>query len=136
MQFKLKVMLILIFVMTAPILMIGVGSALYYQDVVKRNIWDDNMAQAKAVSLHTPTYMDSASLYLESLADRPLVIKAMDEKNVTFLNETTRYAGITFKSIDNSTIFDEIFITDPSGTVVSSYPHRDVIGKNVLIKPM
>lgn len=134
MQFKLKVMLILIFVMTAPILMIGVGSALYYQDVVKRSIWDDNMAQAKAVSLHTPTYMDSASLYLESLADRPLVIKAMDEKNVTFLNETTRYAGITFKSIDNSTIFDEIFITDPSGTVVSSYPHRDVIGKNVFNK--
>jgi hypothetical protein len=81
MQFKLKVMLILVLVLTIPILIIGAGSALYYQDVVKRNIWDDNLAQAKAVSLHTPTYMDSAMLYLESLADRPLVVKAAEENN-------------------------------------------------------
>jgi signal transduction histidine kinase len=134
MQFKLKVMLILVLVMTVPILIIGVGSALYYQDVVKRNIWDDNMAQAKAVSLHTPTYMDSARLYLESLADRPLVTKAMEEKNATFLDETARYTGITFKSINESPIFDEIFITDASGTVVSSYPHGEVVGKNVFNK--
>ncbi len=83
MQFKLKVMLILILVLTIPILIIGVSGALYYQDVIKRNIWDDNLAQAKAVSLHTPTYMDSAMLYLESLADRPLVVKAVEEKNAT-----------------------------------------------------
>jgi signal transduction histidine kinase len=131
MQFKLKVMLILVLVLTVPVLIIGAGSALYYQDVVKRNIWDDNLAQAKAVSLHTPIYMDSAMLYLESLADRPLVVKAAEENNATFLDETAQYAGKAFKSINGSPIFDEIFITDASGKVVSSYPYGNIIGKNV-----
>lgn len=134
MQFKLKVMLILILVMTIPILVVGVGSAFYYRDVVKKNIWEDDLAQAKAVSLYTPTYMDSARLYLESLADRPLVIKAVEEKNVTFLNETTQYAGKTFKTTNDSPIFDEIFITDASGTVVSSYPCGEIIGRDMSSK--
>jgi len=135
MQFKLKVMLFLVLVMTVPILIIGAVSALYYQDVIKRNIWDDNLAQAKAISLHTPTYMDSARLYLESLVDRPLVIKAMEDKNSTFLDDTTRYAGSTFQSIDGSPVFNEVLVTDVSGNVVSSYPRSEVVGRNLLENP-
>ncbi len=135
MEFKLKVLLILILVLTIPILVIGIGSALYYQGILKASIWDENLAQARGVSLHTPTYMDSAMLYLESLADRPLVIKAAEENDTTYLNETAQYAGKTFKSINGTPIFNEVFITDISGNILSNYPDGNSVGKNVLDNP-
>jgi signal transduction histidine kinase len=135
MRFKARVMLILILAMIAPILLVSIGSTFYYRDVIKNNIWDNNLAQAKSTSLLTPTYIDSARLYLGSLSDRPLVIQAAMEKNKTYLDETTRYADISFRSAENARIFNEVFITDTSGTVLSSYPHEEIVGRNVMDRP-
>jgi two-component system, sensor histidine kinase len=135
MRLKPKVIFILILLMTIPLLLVGLSSALYYREVIKSNIWDDNLQSAKTISVLTPTYINSARLYLESLSDRPLVISSTRDKNITFLNETVIYAGSEFVSLNKTPIFDEVFITDTSGMVLSSYPYRSLEGKNVRDMP-
>ncbi len=130
-----KIILLFIPLIIIPLLLGGTIGALYFQDVVKHNIWDDNLAQAKAISALTTSYVNLSENYLTSIADRPLVIQAMEENNSSFLNETTRYTAV------QSLEFDTVFITDSSGKVVSyntmysqpSYP--DIIGKNYLDRP-
>src|SRR5208337_4873555 len=132
---RIQVIIIIALLMVVPVLVFGGISVLYYQDVVKHNIWDDNLAQAKAISALTANYVDLSTNYLKSIADRPLVIKAMDEGNRSFLNETAQYSAI------ESLEFDTVFITDTSGTVLSynsmnpNFTNSDLIGKNYLGQP-
>ncbi len=116
--------------MMVPVLIVGGGGILYYQDVIKHNIWDDNLAQAKAISALTVNYVDLGENYLNSLAARPQVISAMESDNLSYLNATTRYEA------NESLEFDSLFITDDSGNVLSYYStssgntDNDQVGKN------
>src|SRR5271157_866530 len=130
-----KVILLFIPLIVVPILLGGVIGAVYFQDTLKHNIWDDNLAQAKTISAFTASYVNLSENYLTSIANRPLVITAVEEGNQSFLNETTQYT--TVKGL----AFDTAFITDNSGKVLSyntiysnrSYP--SIIGKNYYDRP-
>ena len=132
---RTKVILIFIPLIIIPLLLGGIIGAVYFQDVLRHNIWDDNMAQAKAISALTTGYVHLSENYLMSIADRPLVIKAVEERNQSFLDDTTRYAAV------ESLAFDTVFITDNSGKVMSyntMYTNRsspDIIGKSLLDRP-
>lgn len=135
MRFNLKIMLILMLVAIIPISLTGIVSTLYYQDLIKKNIWNDNLAQAKAISIYTPAYIESARLYLESLSDRPLVVKAIEDKDTGFLDITAQYAVLEFKLLNMSPIFSEAYITDGDGVIISSYPYGSITGKKAMDKP-
>ncbi|WP_254591377.1 cache domain-containing protein [Methanocella conradii] len=128
-------MLILMLVAIIPISLTGIVSTLYYQDLIKKNIWNDNLAQAKAISIYTPAYIESARLYLESLSDRPLVVKAIEDKDTGFLDITAQYAVLEFKLLNMSPIFSEAYITDGDGVIISSYPYGSITGKKAMDKP-
>ena len=49
---RVKTILILIPLVILPILLVGIAGTLFYRDVIRQNIWDDNLAQAKALSAY------------------------------------------------------------------------------------
>jgi two-component system, sensor histidine kinase len=110
---RVKTLLILIPLVILPILLVGTAGTLFYRDVIRQNIWDDNMAQARAITALTSNYMDLSENYLNSIAARPLVISSVEERNQSFLNVHTVYAAV--ESIE----FDSVFVTDAAGKVLS-----------------
>ncbi len=133
---RLKIIIIIALLMIVPFLALGSAGILYYENVIKHNIWDDNLAQAKAISTLTVNYVDLSVNYLNSLASRPLVISAIEERNSTYLNVTTQYAA------NESLEFDTIFVTDPSGKILSyhsMYPDKnnntDQVGQSYYDQP-
>lgn len=132
---RIQVIILIALLMIVPVLIMGTSGILYYRDVVKHNIWDDNLAQAKAISALTSNYIDLSVNYLQSLSHRPLVITAIETGNSTYLNVTTKYAA------QESIEFDSVFITDVYGNVLSyhsiseSQPYPDQVGKNYFEQP-
>ncbi len=127
---RFNVIFIIVLLMVIPVLIIGSVGILYYRDVVRQHIWNDNLAQAKAISALTTNYVDLGVNYLNSIAARPLVISAIEKGDSSFLNASTHYAAV------ESLVFDSAFITDASGTVLSytsmksGYPYSGEVGKN------
>lgn len=119
---RIKVIVLLIIVMIVPISLVGIFSSIYYQDVIRSDIWSENLDQAKAFSSFTTNYVDAALLDIESQAARPSVIEAVNSGNTQFLNSTIRY-------IQNASTFSGVYVTDNSGRVISSYP-ADFAGRN------
>ncbi|HTY91053.1 MAG TPA: sensor histidine kinase [Methanocella sp.] len=133
-----KVALLFVPLIIIPLLVAGVIGALYFQDVLKHSIWDNNMGQAETISELTASYVNLSENYLTSIADRPLVIRAVEERNWSFLNETTRYIA------EQSVAFDSAFTTDSSGRVMSydtiytnytNFTYPDIIGRSFLDRP-
>ena len=125
---KVKTLLILIPLVILPILLVGIAGTLFYRDVIRQNIWDDNLAQAKALAAYEGSSINYSTLYLKSLASRPLVINDLERNTTSVLNITAQFAS-------RNTDFDSVFITDRSGTVVSSYPNAWQLGNNSLDRP-
>jgi two-component system, sensor histidine kinase len=133
---RLKIIVIIALLMIVPFLALGSAGIIYYENVIKHNIWDDNLGQAKAISALTVNYVDLSVNYLNSLATRPLVVSAIEERNSTYLNVTTQYAA------NESLEFDSIFVTDRSGNVLSyhsMYPDKinntDQVGQSYYDQP-
>lgn len=115
--------------LTIPVIVVGSAGFVYYRNVIKQNIWEDNLAQAKAISKLTDTYVGMGKTYLESISDRPLVTKALNDKNQSFLDYTSEY------TVNNSHQFNEAYITDISGKIISCYPPSNLTGKSVIDEP-
>ncbi len=132
---RLKIIMIIALLMILPFFALGSAGILYYENVIKNNIWDDNLGQAKAISALTVNYVDLSVNYLNSLATRPLVISAIEERNSTYLNVTTQYAA------NESLEFDSIFVTDSSGNVLSHHSmyydknNTDQVGQSYYDQP-
>ena len=121
---RLKVILLVI-AMAVPIVLSGIAGTLYYQSVIKQNIWDNELNQAKIISVMTPEYMNTSQLYLKSIADRPLVIKAMEENDTTFLHSMAVYSNETNR-------INSAYFTDNKGNVIASTQNiSNMIGSNV-----
>jgi hypothetical protein len=56
---RVQVIILIALLMIAPVLIAGSAGIHYYQGVVKHNIWEDNLAQAKAISALTVNYVQS-----------------------------------------------------------------------------
>ncbi len=125
---KTQSILLLLIVIVVPILAVGILSAQYYQDVLRNNIWDNDLAQARAVSTLTDNYFNTAVSYLEGQSARPTVIRSVINKDTAFLNETLYY-------IQNNSVYYAVYIVDCNGTVVSSYPYEQLVGQNVSERP-
>ncbi len=125
---KVKTLLILIPLVILPILLVSIAGTLFYRDVVRQNIWDDNLAQAKALSAYTSSSLNYSSLYLKSLASRPLVISDLARNQSSTLNVTTRFAV-------GRSDFGSLFITDGTGKIVSSYPNDWLLGNDSRDRP-
>src|SRR5208337_776878 len=122
---RLKVILLVI-AMAVPIILLGVTGTLYYQNIIKQNIWDDELNIAKTISVMTPEYMNSSQLYLKSIADRPLVVKAMEDNDTIFLNSMAVYADESTDRINSA------YFTDNAGNVIASTQNiSSMIGSNV-----
>jgi signal transduction histidine kinase len=125
---RVKTLLILIPLVILPILLVGIAGTLFYRDVIRQNIWDDNMAQAKALSMYEGSSINDSTLYLKSLANRPLVVSDLENNTTQFLNVTLQFAS-------ENTDFDTMFVTDRSGTIVASYPDDRLLGNNSKDRP-
>lgn len=108
-------MLLLIIVMVTPVILIGLISPVYFRDVIRSDIGNENLDQAKIISSFTANYVNSSRLYLESQASRPSVFEAVNRSNIAFLTDTIMH-------IQNASIFSGVYVTNCSGIVISSYP--------------
>ncbi|MCD1295475.1 hypothetical protein CUJ83_10740 [Methanocella sp. CWC-04] len=125
---KLQAMILLLILLTLPIISVGTISSIYYRDQIRQDIWDTNLAQAKAISILTSNYVGSATVYLESQSVRPSVIRALDDGDIAYLNEVLEF-------IRQTSPFYAAYIIDDNGTIVASYPFSDLVGKNYSEKP-
>jgi len=115
--------------MILPIILMGVAGILYFQYTIRQTIWDDNLGQAKAISAITPEYMGTSQLYLTSIADRPLLVSAIENGDTAFLNSMAAYANGT-ERINN------VYFTDKNGTVLTATDQLSgLIGNSVYDRP-
>ncbi|BAI61460.1 putative histidine kinase [Methanocella paludicola SANAE] len=125
---KVKV-IVLVLLMILPIILIGAAGTLYFQYTIRQTIWDDNLAQAKAISAMTPEYMGASQLYLTSIADRPLVVRAMENGDTAFLTSMAAYANSTER-------INSVYFTDKNGTVLAATaPLSGLIGTSAVDRP-
>lgn len=124
---KVRAVLLILIIMVTPVVIFGALSTLYYKSVIQDNIQSDYVAHARAVSAMTSTYMDSAILYLKGQSIRPSVAEAVNNSDIAFLNDTMRF-------IQSSDIYYAVYVTNNTGTVISSYPNQSVVGRNDLDK--
>ncbi len=125
MSIRLKVLLLVI-AMVVPIVLLGIAGTLYYQSILKQNIQGDELAMAKTISVMTPEYMNTSQLYLKSIADRPLVIKAMEDNDTAFLHSMAVY-------VDETNRINNAYFTDSKGNVIASTQNiSSMIGSNVV----
>ncbi len=120
---KLKTLL-LVLLMVSLLVLLGIAGTLYYQGVIRQNIHDDALNDAKTIAATTNEYMNTSQLYLQSVADRPLVVDAIEENNLPFLHSTAVYANQTNR-------ISSVFFTDSKGTIIESTPGiASLIGSN------
>jgi PAS domain S-box-containing protein len=111
--------------MVIPIVLMGLATSLYYQDVMRQSVMSDTLSSAKTISALTPEYMNASQLYIKSIADRPLVIKAMEDNDTSFLQSMAEYTN-------NTSRINSVYFTDDGGVVVQSTgPISSLIGSNV-----
>ncbi len=121
---RLRVIL-LVLAMAVPIVLLGIAGTLYYQSILKQNIQDNELTMAKTISVMTPEYMNSSQLYLKSIADRPLVIKAMEDNDTAFLHSMAVYS-------DETDRINSAYFTDNNGNVIASTQNiSSMIGSNI-----
>ena len=125
---RVKTLLILIPLVILPILLVGIAGTLFYRDVIRQNIWDDNLAQANALSAYESSSVNYSTLYLKSLASRPLVVSDLQSNTTSILNVTLQFASV-------NTDFNSLFLTDRSGAIVASYPNAWLVGNNSRDRP-
>ncbi|OPY29267.1 MAG: sensory histidine kinase CreC [Methanocella sp. PtaU1.Bin125] len=121
---KVQTIILLLFVIVTPILIVGILSSVYYRDVIKNNIWDYNMAQARTTATLTEHYFDSAARYLEGQSTRLTVIDAVVSRDTGFLNETLFY-------IQNNSDYYAVYIVDGNGVVIASYPYYELVNRDI-----
>ena len=121
---RLRVIL-LVLAMAVPIVLLGIAGTLYYQSILKQNIQDNELTIAKTISVMTPEYMNTSQLFLKSIADRPLVVKAMENNDTAFLHSMAVYA-------DETDRINSAYFTDNTGNVIVSTQNiSSMIGSNV-----
>jgi two-component system, sensor histidine kinase len=124
---KTRAMLLLFIILVIPVIIVGLISAVYFRDVIRSDIWNENIDQAKIIASFTANYVNSSQLYLESQASRPSVFEAVNQSNIVFLTDTIMH-------IQNSSIFNAIYVANCSGIVISSFP-ANITGRNDSGKP-
>ncbi len=125
---RVKTILILIPLVILPILLVGIAGTLFYRDVIRQNIWDDNLGEAKALSAYMDSRLNYSALYLNSMASRPLVISDLENNNSSVLNLTLEFAS-------RHTDFNSMYVTDSTGTIVSAYPNSMMLGNGSIFMP-
>ncbi|BAI61423.1 putative histidine kinase [Methanocella paludicola SANAE] len=115
---------IIILMMVLPIVLMGVAGTLYFQGVVKQNIYDEYLNNVKTISAFTPDYLQTSQLFLESIADRPSVVSAVAEDNRPVLHSAATYVNSTNR-------INSIYFVDSKGIVIESTdPISGLIGSN------
>ncbi|WP_424356923.1 cache domain-containing protein [Methanocella sp. MCL-LM] len=114
--------------MIIPVIIVGSLGILYYRDIIKQDIQEYHLSEAKVVAALTRSYINFGISYLTTISDRPLVIQAINERNTTFLAENAAY-------ISELAEFDSAYFTDAEGNVISYYPHTEYVGQNLRGRP-
>jgi methyl-accepting chemotaxis protein len=127
-----KIILVFIPLIVIPLLISGVIGGYYFQDSLKYNIQQDSLSQAISISAYTDNYISSSANYLESLATRPVLVQEMDSINAS--NDTS-IIDTTVSYGANHSQFYSIYVTDPSGRVISSYPNASKAGQYIGNEP-
>lgn len=125
---RTKMLLLFITIIVIPLLIGGILGALYFHSTLRDTIKEDNLAQAKSLSMYVDDSITSSVNYLGSLAIRPSIIQAMADNNSPVIVDNLRYA-------ENSTNFYSLYVTDTSGKVLASYPDQALAGQNFEDEP-
>jgi signal transduction histidine kinase len=121
---KDKILLIMIPLAVVPVLLIGIAGILYFMNVTHNQILDDNLAQAKLVSLYMDDYLNSSTTFMDALASRPYLISEMAEHKYDVAETTVKDARVKGN-------FEIAYITDANGTIVAGYPDTAIrVGSN------
>ncbi|CAJ35133.1 predicted signal transduction histidine kinase [Methanocella arvoryzae MRE50] len=124
---RTQAIIIMIVIMVVPIILVGTISTIYYRDIIRQNIWEDTLDQAKTVASFSGHFVDSALLFIESHASRSSISEAVETGDRAFLTDEVR-------QVQDAGIFYNVYVTDASGTVIISYPY-DVAGRDDSDKP-
>ena len=119
-------MVLFVLLMVLLIVVLGVVGTVYYQNVIKQNIDSDTRSSAVTIAAFTPSFMNITQVYLQSIADRPLVIKAIQDNDSTFLHSMAIYAN-------NTDRINSAYFTNSKGIILESTPELSgLIGSNAI----
>ena len=113
---KVKAILILLPLMTIPVLIVGGAGIVYYKDLIKEDIRNNNLGHARAISQLTARSLSLSTDYLEGLAVRPSVISALEGNNIIVLDTVLQAAA------GHNNNFKTLYFADTNGTVISAFP--------------
>ena len=127
---RTKVIVLFLLAIIIPIVFVGTVGTIYYRDVVRQTISNNEQAQAQTLALLTSSYMDGAVSFLDNQSARP-------EFQDALIAEDVQRISTSIATISNSTlVYNWVYVTDSSGRVVSSFPYPNVVGENLSSNPM
>lgn len=125
---RTKVILLFIPLIVIPLLLIGIGGSIYYQNVLKQNVWDSEQAQARSTANYVDSYMSSSILYLESYSTRVVIIADLEQNKPHIDNPDILHQPYTSG-------YDSLYVMNISGKVVANYPGASQVGQDFSDRP-
>jgi hypothetical protein len=95
---------------------------LYYHDVIRQNVQNDYMEEARTIGALTSNFLDRSVLEVEAQSGRSALINALDRRDVAALDDQTD------KINDAMSHYYWVYVTDTSGRVLSSSPYGRLAG--------
>ncbi|MGA9141883.1 MAG: sensor histidine kinase [Methanocella sp.] len=126
---KAKSVAYTLLIMLVPVIVLGTLGTLYYHDVIRQNVQNDYMEEARTIGALTANFLDRSVLELEMQSGRSTLINALDRRDVAALDEQAD------KINDAMSHYYQVYVTDTSGRVLSGSPYGSLAGKDLNDSP-
>jgi signal transduction histidine kinase len=126
---KAKSVAFTMLIMLLPVIILGTLCTLYYHDVIRQNIQNDYMEEARTIGALTANFLDRSVLELKVQSERSALINAIDRRDIAALDVQAD------KINDAMSHYYQIYVTDTSGRVLSGSPYGGLAGKDLNSSP-
>ncbi|HUL61926.1 MAG TPA: sensor histidine kinase [Methanocella sp.] len=126
---KAKSILYTLLIMLVPVILLGALGVLYFHGVIKQNVQNDYLEEARTVGALTSNFLDRSLLALEVQSGRSGLINALDRRDIAALDDQAE------KINDATSLYYWVYVTDAAGRVLSSSPYGSLVGKDLNDSP-
>lgn len=127
---KSKTIMFTVLIVLVPLILLGIAGTIYYSEVIKHNIQDEFLKDARMVAQLTASFLDRALFFLEGQAEVTPLVRAVDLQDRPGLDD--QMARIT----DATDIYYWTYVTDAAGKILSSYPYGGIAGTDISASPV
>lgn len=122
---KVKSIVYTLLVVLVPVILLGAFGTLYFHNVIKQNVQNDYLEEARIVGSLTSNFLGRSLFALEVQSGRSTLVNALDKRDIATLDDQTE------KISDTTPLYYWVFVTDTYGRVLSSSPYGSLIGESL-----